>query len=95
MDITVLVTFLTGGSLVASLVVASLKKLLKDVSDRWGALATQILLFVVCLLVASIAWSFKFVPANILGSASMIFAGAMVLYEVGYKAIWQSAIKGV
>lgn len=87
-----LVAFLGGGSLVASLAIGSFKKLWQDVEARWGALVTQIALLVVCILISGVAWAFQFLPTNIMAASAEMFAGAIVLYEVGYKAIWQNAI---
>lgn len=93
MDITMpIVTFLAGGSVLAAVVTQFAKKILTSVSDRWGSLATQILLFVVSLVVASGMYFFQFIPTNILVAASAMTGGAVFLYEFAYKAIWQQAI---
>lgn len=94
MDTMQLVLFLGSGSLLATLILGSLKRLLKDVADRWGSLATQILLFVICLLIALGAWAFQFLPANIMAVIYLTFSGAITLYEVFYKAIYQNLLLG-
>lgn len=91
---TSLVAFLTGGSVVASVILSSLKKLWSSVSDRYGSLATQLGLLVVCVAVSGIAWIFQFLPMNIVVASGSIFAGSMLLYEVVYKALFQQAIMG-
>jgi hypothetical protein len=92
MDTSLIIAFLTGGSLVASLMMGLIKTAYTDISARYGALITQVILFFVCLVIAAIAWSFQFVPTPILVTAGAIFSGAIVFYEVVYKAIFQQAI---
>lgn len=93
-NITSLIAFITGGSLVASVIVNSLKKLWEDVSSRYGSLVTQIALAAVCILISAIAWAFQFLPVNIIAASASVFAGSIVLYEVVYKAVINQAIRG-
>jgi len=95
MDITSFLAFITGGSVVATLLMSVFKKAIADISVRWGSLITQVALFVLCILIALVMWAFQFVPANILVTASLIFSGAITLYEVFYKAFFQEGVMGV
>jgi hypothetical protein len=94
MTTTTLIAFLTGSSVVASLITGLLKKGLKDISDRWGSLVTQVVLFLVCLVIAALLWASSFVPENIMLVATAIFAGSIAIYEVLYKAILQQLLMG-
>ena len=94
MDVTLIVGFLTGGSLVASLLVSLLKSALSGISARWGSLATQGVLLVTSLIVAFGLFAVGFLPQYYLEVTGAIFAGAIAIYEVLYKAIYQQAIKG-
>lgn len=94
MDTTILVSFLTGGSLIATLLVSLLKSALTGISSRWGALATQGVLLFTSLVIAFGLSAVGFIPQNYLETAGTIFAGAMIIYEVIWKAVYQQAIKG-
>lgn len=88
------ITFLGGGSLVASLIVQILKKALTGIADRWGALVTQAVLLGVSLLIAGLLTASTLFPESWLMTAGLIFTGAIALYEVLYKAVWNNLIKG-
>lgn len=90
MDTTILVGFITGGSLVASLVLQSLKGVLNQVESKWGSLITQIVLFFICLAVAGVMTASTLLPQSWLLVTGGVFAGAITLYEVLYKAIWKN-----
>lgn len=94
MDITSLVMFFGGGSLVAALVTGILKKVLGGVSDRYGSLASQVVLFVVSLAIASLMTASALLPHQVVLITVGIFLTAMGIYEVLYKAVWQQAIQG-
>jgi len=94
MDTLQLITFLGGGSLVASLIVGGTKRFLGGVENKYGRLTTQFLLLVVVVLVSGILWAFQYLPADILTTVYLIFSGAITLYEVAYRAIWKEAIRG-
>lgn len=94
MDTTSLMVFLGGSSLVATLLVGWLKDSLKDLNDRWGAVATQLLLLAVCVVLSALAWVWQFLPMNFVLAVGSIFTGATMLYTVLYKAVWKSAVLG-
>lgn len=94
MDTLTLIAFLGGGSLVASLIVQLLKKFLAGISKKWGALATQVVLLLVSLAIAGVLTASTLLPESWLMVGGAIFAGAITLYEVLYKAVVQKAIKG-
>lgn len=94
MDFTLFVSFVTGGSLVATLLTGFLKEALDGFNSRWGSLATQGLLFVVSAAIAILFTASSLFPAGWLLTAGSIFAGAMVIYEVLYKSVWQQAVRG-
>ncbi len=94
MDFNSFVMFITGGSLLAALATGVLKQVLKNVNDRWGSLMTQILLFVVSVVIAILFTASSLLPTVWLVTAGSIFAGAMIIYEVLYKALWQQAVQG-
>lgn len=85
---------LAGFSLVASLVVGLLQSWLGKIEGRFGKLATLALLLVASFAVAGIAIGFKYLPNNIAETIIQLFAGAIAIYQVFYKAIYLGAIKG-
>lgn len=91
---TLIIEFLSGGSLVAALLMQLLKSTLNGISARFGALASQVLLAVISLLVALGLLGVGFLPQWFLASAGAVFAGSMMLYEVLYKAVICNAILG-
>lgn len=94
MEIANLITFIGGGSLVAMLLTQLLKKALATVNDRYGALATQVVLFAVAGIIAGVVKASALLPTAWVTTAGAIFLGAMAIYEVLYKAVWLGAIKG-
>ena len=94
MDTLTIVTFLAGGSLVASLLVQLLKQGLSSISERWGALVTQAVLLVISLIIAGLLTASSLLPEAWLTTAGIVFMGAVTLYEVLYKAVWNNLIKG-
>jgi hypothetical protein len=85
---------LAGAGLVATLLVSVLKNAYKGLSDRYGALISQVVLLIVSVLIALAGAYIKLLPANVLEFALGVFASAMALYEIAYKAIFEQAIKG-
>jgi len=94
MDTITLLTFLGGGSLAATLIIQLAKKLWADVETRYGSLVTQLALLIVSAVIAVAMWYMQFLPANFVENAGIIFAGAITLYDVFYKAIVQQALMG-
>jgi len=90
---TTFISFIGGGSLVAVLLVNVLKTSLEGISERWGALATQCVVLGVSLVIALILGASTLLPQGALETMGQIFVGAIAIYEVLYKAIWQKAIK--
>ena len=88
------ITTLAIPSVVVVLLVQILKDLVGKVSARWGALAAQLTLLAVSLVVAGFLGFFQLLPATYINGVIAIFASAMVVYEVAYKAIYLDAIKG-
>jgi hypothetical protein len=87
------VTFLLGSSVVAVLIVKLLKDLLGKVEGRWGALVSQLTLLVVAFGVAGAGVLFQKLPPEIIETTLLVFASAMTIYEVFWKAIYEKVIK--
>jgi uncharacterized membrane protein len=93
-DIQFTISFLTGTSILAGLIIAGLKSWLKNkIKPRFGDLGVQGVLFGIGLIIALFTYGFQFVPRGILLIAVGILAGANALYQVLYKAVYQKAIK--
>jgi uncharacterized membrane protein len=89
------ILFLGGGSLLASLVIGSLKEFIKkNIAPRYGDLGVNIALFVIALIISFVYWGMKFLPTEVISTATIILAGAIAIYEVLFKAILNKAIKG-
>ena len=84
-----ILTFLAGGSLVASLVTQILKKAFDGISNKYGALASQATLLVVSLAISGLLTASALLPEAWLLMAGAIFMGAVTIYEVLYKAVWK------
>jgi hypothetical protein len=89
------VTFLLGSSVIAVLCVQVLKDLLGKVENRWGSLISQLTLLVVSFGIAGFGVLFNRLPPEIINTTVLIFASAMAIYEVCFKALYQKAIKGI
>lgn len=87
-------SFLLGSSVIAVLLVQVGKDLLGRISNRWGALASQVTLLIVSFVLAGIGAFFQVLPQQIVTTTTTIFASSMVLYEVLYKALYVGVIKG-
>lgn len=94
MDILEFLPNLLGGGLVAMLLVQLGKKALKHLNDRYGALATQLMLLAASVFVAVGGWLTRFLPPEFLQTTIAIFASGMLIYEILYKAFWVEAVKG-
>lgn len=90
MDIVSIATFLTGGSVVATLLTGMVKQVFATVDKKYGSMATQGVLLVVSIIVALLMAGLKLLPSEWLATAGGIFAGGIAIYEVGYKTIWLS-----
>lgn len=93
MNIEPLVLFVGGGSLAASVLLGAMKSALNAVPERYGPLAKQLVLLVICVAIASIMAVSPLLPEVVLKYAWLIFTGAVALYEVFVKAVWQKAVK--
>lgn len=90
MNTLTLLSFIGGGSLVASLLLQSLKGVLDQVESKWGDLVKQIVLFVISLAVAGVLTASTLLPESWLMVTGAIFAGSVSIYEVFYKAIYKN-----
>jgi hypothetical protein len=94
MDFTFL-SFLLGGSVLATLVVGSLKNFLKEkINDRYGSLAVLVVLFLVSLVIAGLGYTWELLPVNITYAIGIIFTSAITVFQVFYKALYQEALLG-
>lgn len=91
-----ILVFITGGSIVASVLIGFLKNWIKSfIEPRWGALGIQATLLVIAFLLAlGVSLWQNYVTAEVGKLIIGIFLGATALYEVIWKAIYQKAIKG-
>ena len=91
-----IITFIAGGSIVASVLIGFLKNWIKSfVEPRWGALGIQATLLVIAFLIAlGVSLWQNYVTAEVGKLIIGIFLGAIGLYEVFWKALYQEAIKG-
>lgn len=94
MNPTTFITFIGGGSLAAMLATQLLKRALSGLNERYGALATQAVLLAVSALIAVVMTASTLLPPVWVETTIFIFGGAMAIYEVLYKAIWQGVVKG-
>lgn len=94
LDVTNLITTLTGSGIVAALILQFAKQLWADASARFGSLFTQIGLLVICIIIAILAYFFNFLPTNIVVFITGTFATAITIYETVYRAVIQQAIMG-
>ncbi len=88
------ISFLLGGSVLAVLLVQILKDVLGKVSNRYGALISQITLLIVAFGIAGVGVLLQLLPPDVLTATGTIFVSAMACYEVLYKSIYQQVIKG-
>lgn len=87
------VTFLTGSSVAAVVIIQLIKKYIKNVlMPRWGQLGVLAALFVISLLLAGGGYLVQFLPGNVLLVAGQIAGGSIVIYQVLWKAIIQKAV---
>jgi predicted tellurium resistance membrane protein TerC len=94
MDTLNLISALFGGGAFAVLVMQIAKKALKDINDRYGALATQIVLFAVSFLIALGGVLLKFLPQHLVLATVGVFTSAIAIYEVLVKGFVQQALLG-
>jgi hypothetical protein len=93
--IMILIGFIGGGSLLASVIIGWIKQFIKEAEDkRLTDLTILSILFVVCLVISAGAFFTGMIPDQILGYATAIFGGAITMFEVFYKAIYKKAILG-
>lgn len=90
-----IVLFLSGSSVVAALLIGWLKRYIKEyVVSRFGDLGIVILLGLISFLLALGCWGWQFIPAEVLTSMGIIFGGAVLIFQVLWKAVIQKAIRG-
>ena len=75
--------FLAGSS-VGSLLVTQIIKgfFTKWINPRFKPLATQIILFMVCVIIAFGGALWAILPANVTSSLAIIFSSAIAIYEI-------------
>ena len=87
--------YLGGSTILATLLISLLKKYIKDfIIPRFGDLGVLAVLFALALLLSVLGYGWGFLPSDITGAIGTIFAGALVIYNVLVKAVWNKAIKG-
>lgn len=88
-------TFLLGGSLLAMLIVGSLKNFIeKNIEERYGRLAVLGVLFLVSLVIAGLGYAWNWLPTNITYTVGIIFGSAITIIQVIWKALYQESILG-
>ena len=94
-DFTQLLAFVSGGSVVAAILTGLLKKWIKDtILPRYGDSGVLAVLLIISFLIAAGFFGFKFLPKDIILTATMIFSGSIAVYQVLVKAIYRKLIKG-
>lgn len=87
--------FIAGGSIVAYILIELIKGFIKKyIAPRFGDLGVNIALFIISLLFALFYWGGQFIPKEILSTAGLIFSGAITIYQVLFKSVWNKAIMG-
>lgn len=90
----ILLPYLTSG-IIVSVVVGLLKKVITDyISPRFGSLGVQLFVLLVSFAVAGFGAGLSLLPAEILSTTALIFASAISVYEVVWKALFEETIKG-
>ncbi len=88
-------TFLLGSTVVAGILINIVKKWIKEIiGPRFGDLGVQIFLLIVAISFSLFGYAWQLLPVDITAAVGVIFAGAMVLYQVFYKAVYQKAFRG-
>ena len=89
-----IVTFIGGGSIVAAILVAWLKKYIKEkIEPRFGDLGIMILLGIISLVMALGYYGWQFIPKEVLTTMTMIMGWAVLIYQALWKAVVQKAIR--
>lgn len=87
--------YLGGSTILATLLVGLLKKYIKDfIMPRWGDFGVLAVLLVIAFILSMLGYGWGFLPSDITGAIGTIFAGAIVIYQVLYKAIFQKVVLG-
>jgi len=94
MSVQAISAFIVGGSILASFLTKALASFLASIKAKYGDLVSQFLLLVISFALAGVAIGFGLLPAKIVEMTAVIFGGAIVLYDVLYKAVYQQLIKG-
>ena len=89
-----LLTFISGGSLVAFFLIEVIKKSIKKwIVPRWGDLGVQLSLLVISVALALIYFVWQnLIPQSIVVIAGSIFSGAILIYQVLWKAVIQKGL---
>ena len=92
-NINSIIAFIGGSSVVASLLIQWLKGYIKKVIiPRWGDVGVLAILLVISGIISGISYAWQWIPMNITLAIVAIFTGAIVIYQVLYKAIIQKLI---
>ena len=95
MEVIDIISWIGGGSVVASILIAWLKKYIKEyIEPRFGDLGIVILLGIISILFSLAYWGWQFIPTEILVTASIIAGWAMLIYQALWKALFQKAFLG-
>ena len=90
-----IVTFLGGSSVVAFLLIGYLKKYIKKfILPRFGDLGVCLILLLISFILASLGYVYEILPSDLTLIIGQIFAGAILIYQVLYKAIYRKALLG-
>jgi len=90
-----LVPYVGGSIVIASILVGILKKWIKNsVAPRFGDLAVLVFLLAVSFILSLIGYFWGKLPSGLTEPISVIFTGAMVIYQALYKAIFKKAFLG-
>lgn len=90
-----LITFISGGSLIATILINLFKKWIKtNIEPRWGDLGTQVALLAVSVGLVAVGSLINLLPADFLKAAGGIFIGSGAIYQILWKSIIQKSVLG-
>ena len=86
--------FIGGSSVIAVFLLNLLKKWIKStISARWGDLGVQAVLLIISFDFVGIGLLLKLLPPEGLAMIGAIYGGAIVIYQVLIKSVYQKAIR--
>jgi len=88
-----IVTFILGGSAVATLLVALIKRLVKKITKvEYQTLGSLVILFVVSCIFAGISFGFNFLSSEVQAAIASVFVCAIAVYDVLKKAVFEGLV---